>query len=91
MWTRPWRVTEWLLNSYTLESIDGDPLKGDYNARRLREFVPREGTELEAEQRNLEAMQGELGNKVDAGENEVDGDEREIDCSSNIMLGRETS
>ena len=29
MWTGPWRVTERMLNSYTLESLDGELLKGD--------------------------------------------------------------
>ena len=53
-WTGPWRVTERLLNSYTLESLDGEPLRGEYNARRLREFVPQDGTELTLEQKNFE-------------------------------------
>ena len=44
MWTGPWRVTERMLNSYMLESLDGELLKGDYNARMLREFIAREGT-----------------------------------------------
>ena len=54
MWTGPWRVTEWLLNSYKLATLEGELLKGDYSARRLREFVPREGTELAAEQKAFE-------------------------------------
>lgn len=41
-WTGPWRVTEWMLNSYKLENLEGEPLKGDYSIRRLRGFIPRE-------------------------------------------------
>lgn len=55
MWTGPWRVTERLLNSYTLEMLEGTPVSGEYNARRLREFILREGTELAAEQKDFEA------------------------------------
>jgi hypothetical protein len=33
-------------NSYTLETLDGDPVDGVFNARRLRAFEPREGTKL---------------------------------------------
>ena len=54
MWTGPWRVTERLLNSYQLATLEGELLKGDYSARNLREFVPREGTELAAEQKASE-------------------------------------
>ena len=50
MWTGSWRVAEQMLNSYKLETLKGEPLKGDYSVRRLREFVPREGTELAREQ-----------------------------------------
>ena len=44
-----------MLNSYKLETLDGKPLEGDLNARRLRRFIPREGTELAAEQTEFEA------------------------------------
>jgi len=36
MWTGPWRVAECMLNSYKLETLEGKPLNGDFNARRLR-------------------------------------------------------
>src|ERR1700678_1349937 len=55
MWTGPYRVVERMLNSYKLETLDGTPLEGDLNARRLRRFIPREGTELAAEQTEFEA------------------------------------
>ena len=54
MWSPPRRIAERLLNSYKLETLDGTPLDGLYHARRLRSFVPREGTLLAAEQKKLE-------------------------------------
>ena len=35
MWSEPHRVVEQILNSYTLESLDGQLLEGEYHARRL--------------------------------------------------------
>jgi hypothetical protein len=46
MWSAPHRVATRKLNSYTLETLNGLPLAGVYNSRRLRRFEPREGTEL---------------------------------------------
>jgi hypothetical protein len=46
MWSPPRRVVMQQRNSYTLETLDGDPLDGVFNARRLRAFEPREGTKL---------------------------------------------
>jgi hypothetical protein len=51
MWLAPQRVVERNVNSYKLETLDGVRLEGEYSARRLREFVPREGTELAEAQR----------------------------------------
>jgi hypothetical protein len=39
------------LNSYTLETLSGEPLPGSFSARRLRRFIPREGTKLAEEQK----------------------------------------
>ena len=39
------------INSYKLETLDGAKLEGEYSARRLREFVLREGTDLAEGQR----------------------------------------
>ena len=91
MWTGPWRVTEWLLNSYNLELLDGEPLRGDYNTRRLREFILREGTELAAEQGIFKMMQEELESREDMGEGEAVGDKREIDVKEavEINVGKE--
>jgi hypothetical protein len=51
MWSIPRRVTEHLVNSYRLETLDGAKLEGEFSARRLREFVPRDGTDLAKAQR----------------------------------------
>ena len=53
MWSKPRRVMERVLNSYKLETPEGQPLDGEYHARRLRRFIPREGTELAAQQREV--------------------------------------
>src|ERR1700722_14533946 len=50
MWSEPRRVMERILNSYKLETLEGQPIEGEYHARRLRGFTPREGTELAAQQ-----------------------------------------
>ena len=65
-----------MLNSYMLESLDGELLKGDYNTRRLREFIPREGTELAIEQKDFKARQ-EGWEEMVVGENKVVGDKKE--------------
>ena len=54
MWSEPHRVSERLLNSYKLETLDGQPVEGEFHARRLRGFVPREGTELAEQQKEVE-------------------------------------
>ena len=54
MWLEPHCVTECILNSYKLETLDRQPLDGEYHARRLREFILREGTELAVQQKEWE-------------------------------------
>jgi len=54
MWSPLRRITERLLNSYKLETLEGTPLDGLYHTRHLRGFAPREGTLLAAEQKKLE-------------------------------------
>ena len=54
LWPPPHRITEHLLNSYRLETLEGIPLDGLFNARHLRNFSPREGTELAAQQKVVE-------------------------------------
>jgi len=46
MWSPPRRIVTRKRNSYTLATLDGKPIDGVYNARRLRIFEPREGTKL---------------------------------------------
>ena len=53
-WSTPQRVTTRNLNSYTLERLDGTPIAGQFSARRLRKFTPKEGTALAAEQTEVE-------------------------------------
>ena len=53
-WSGPYRIREQVLNSYKLENLDGTPRAGEYSARRLCAFTPREGTELGRIQRELE-------------------------------------
>jgi hypothetical protein len=45
-WSIPRRIRGRNLNSYKLETLGGGLLKGDFSARRLRAFTPREGTDL---------------------------------------------
>jgi transposase InsO family protein len=53
-WSPPYRVASRILNSYTLETLIGAPIKGHFSARRLRRFWPREGTELARAQKVVE-------------------------------------
>jgi hypothetical protein len=53
-WSSLYRIQEQLLNSYKLEELDGTLKAGEYSARRLRMFTPREGTALAKEQNDLE-------------------------------------
>ena len=50
-----------LRNSYRLETLAGIPILGDFNARRLREFIPREGTQLHQDQQAHLRQLGEQG------------------------------
>ena len=78
-WSPPQRVTARNLNSYTLETLDGTPIAGQFSARRLRKFIPKEGSKLaeeEAErikaatQREIEAEES-----TDRGDDETQDDE----------------
>ena len=53
-WSTPHRVTSRNLNSYTLETLKGNPITGTFSAPRLRRFLPRDGTQLAEEQRLVE-------------------------------------
>jgi hypothetical protein len=66
MWSPPCRVAEHLLNSYRLETLDRTPMEGLFNARHLRIFIPREGTELAVQQKEFEERLASQG--VESGE-----------------------
>jgi hypothetical protein len=53
-WSTPQRITTRHLNSYVLETLNGDPLPGSFSARRLRRFIPKDGTRLAEEQKQIE-------------------------------------
>jgi hypothetical protein len=49
-WSPPFRITSRIRNAYKLETLNGSAATGEYSARRLRRFQPREGTQLAADQ-----------------------------------------
>jgi len=71
-WSPPHRVTTRLRNSYKLEMLNGEAVQGEFHARRLRAFTPREGTKLAEEQRvfeedTAETEEEEHGNQREEG------------------------
>jgi hypothetical protein len=50
----PRRVVSRNKNSYQLETLEGLPIGGRFSSRRLRLFIPRKGTEVEAIQTTIE-------------------------------------
>ena len=50
----PRRVVSRNQNSYQLETLEGFPIAGKFSSRRLRQFIPRQGTELEKTQAVIE-------------------------------------
>ena len=83
MWSEPHRIAEQLLNSYKLETLDGKLLVGEYHTRRLREFIPREGTKLAEQQKELETRREEMEGEFRGEEPVHLGDAREGE--SNII------
>ena len=61
MWSAPCRIVTRQHNSYTLETLDGDPIEGMFNARCLRVFIPRDGTKLAFDELVRENEPVELG------------------------------
>ena len=49
-WSCPHRVTLQLRNLYRVETLAGMPLTGEFSARWLQAFIPREGTQLHKDQ-----------------------------------------
>ena len=56
-WSPPQRIVARNLNSYTLEKLDGTLIEGLFSARRLRGFIPKEGTQLAKEQAEINLQQ----------------------------------
>ena len=81
MWSEPHRVSERILNSYKLETLQGQPLDGEYHARRLRKFVPREGTELAIQQKKIEERRMEEPRKEETIQTNEDPARREDDSA----------
>ena len=50
----PRRVVSRNQNSYQLETLEGFPIAGKFSSRRLRQFIPRQGTELDRTQAAIE-------------------------------------
>ena len=63
-WSTPQRVVARHLNSNTLETLNGDPLPGFFSTRRLRRFIPKEGTRLAEEQQPLREQQARAQEEV---------------------------
>ena len=53
-WSTPQHITSRNLNSYSLETLNGEPIQGTFSSRWLRRFIPKEGTKLAEEQRLVE-------------------------------------
>jgi len=53
-WSQPRRIAKRLRNSYKLEDLDGSAIEGTFSSRRLRAFIPQEGTQLARAQQELE-------------------------------------
>jgi len=73
-WSPPFRVALRIRNAYKLQTLNGTPAKGEYSARRLRHFHPRDGTQLAADQERYMAKR-----KADREDGDDDeGDEAEL-------------
>ena len=79
-WSPPHCIRKRLRNSYRLENRDGTAIKGTFSSRRLRTFIPREGTKLAMEQKEFEEKlkaKGPEADDEDKEEDEEDGTEEE--------------
>jgi hypothetical protein len=59
-WSHPRRVVTRNVNSYTIATLEGVPVPGNFSARRLRRFLPREGTQLALRQAEIEMKEALL-------------------------------
>ena len=58
-WSMPHRVVSRDLNSYVLKTLNGNQLPGSFSARRLWEFIPKEGTKLAETQMAIEEQRAD--------------------------------
>ena len=70
MWSELHRIVEQLLNSYKLEMLQGQPPDGEYHVQRIQKFIPGEGTELAAQQKEIETKRKEEDSRKEEGQNE---------------------
>ena len=76
-WSPPYHICKHLRNSYRLENRNGSIIKGTFSSRRLRAFIPREGTKLAVEQKEFEERlkaEGSLEEQEDEEEEEENED-----------------
>jgi hypothetical protein len=59
-WSEPHRIQRRLLNSYTLETVEGLDMDGTFSSRRLRHYRPWTGTPLAVAQAEFMARMAEL-------------------------------
>jgi hypothetical protein len=57
-WSAPRRVTSRDRNSYKLETLEGLPIGNRFSSRRLRRFIPRNGTALHEAQEAIKKIRG---------------------------------
>jgi hypothetical protein len=87
-WGAPHRVVDCIRNAYHFRTIQGLPVAGMVSARRLRWFVPREGTALAREQLELESKRvgapDEVMEGLDFEEDQADQEEGVVE---DVVLG----
>lgn len=94
-WSRPYHICEHILNLYKLEDLNDTPKPGKYNARCLRIFILREGTELARVQKEVEERIAEEEEDKTEGEPEEEWKkevekEDELDVSASSITGQAT-
>jgi hypothetical protein len=91
-WSAPRRVVKRNRNSYTIETLEGLPIKGWFSSRRLRRFIPRTGTALAEAQAAIETERGiqerEDDEPPEAGDSDGDEDFVDTEGGDEEVLGR---
>ena len=80
-WSAPRCIVQRAGNSYTLKTLEGFPVPGWVHARCLREFIPRSGTALAADEDDRE-MDRERRGSIPGGDEEDTGDEGSDEAAS---------